>query len=108
MTLRIPERDWKVLRSLKDRAIDRHCKRILSEVAELAGDDGGDAHRRYLEVFRVIMDRNEEVAETFDALGRGNAIFKLCWMRRLGLLTDEEFSRFSDETRETIERFLSG
>ncbi len=49
----------------------------------------------------------EEMAHAFDDLRRSNALVKLSLMRERGLLTDEEFAGFSDETRQSIERLIA-
>jgi hypothetical protein len=62
-----------------------------------------DYHKRYLEVFSLIMDRNEQMARAFDDTRRSTAIVLLSNMRESDLLTDEEFSQFSSETRALVE-----
>jgi hypothetical protein len=40
------------------------------------------------------------MSEAFDDLRRSRAIFRIASMRALGVLTEAEFSSFSQETRE--------
>ncbi len=104
-----PEADWKVLRSLKDLALERFCKRVLDELAPLAvGEEGSPKtyHQRYLEAFKVIHRRNDELGDAFNDLRRSMAMIQLTYWRRLKLLTEEEFSRFSEHIREAVEMFL--
>jgi hypothetical protein len=103
----IRESDWKILRDLKQLALERLCERILGEIAAVAIATSRGAHERYLDVFELIGRRNREIANAFDDLRRSNAIIKLATMRSYGLLTDEEFQRFSDETREIVERIVA-
>jgi hypothetical protein len=100
----IRESDWKILRDLSKVALERFCERTLGEIAAITIATSRGAHERYLEVFRLIDDRDEELALAFNDLRRSNAIIKLVAMRARGLLADEEFGRFSDETRDRIER----
>lgn len=49
------------------------------------------------------MDRNEKMGWAFDDMRRSKAIILLANIKESGLLTDEEFSQFSPETRENVE-----
>lgn len=103
----IRESDWKILRDLKPLALERFCERTLGEIAAITIATTKGAHERYLEVFRLIDRRDEELALAFNDLRRSNAILNLATMRSRGLVTDEEFQRFSAETRDVVERILS-
>lgn len=96
---RIPERDWRRLSELKPLALDRLCHRILEDLRQAAAGPQAGSHERYLTVYRLIDDRNAEIARAFDRLSRSSAILKLREMRRAGVITDEEFAGFSEETR---------
>ncbi len=63
-------------------------------------------HERYLSIFKLIQDRDKQIALAFDGLSRSNALFKLTEMRRENLLTDQEFAEFSDETQRIVSRML--
>ena len=107
MSHQIRESDWKTLRDLKPLALERFCERTLGEIAAITIATSRGAHERYLEVFRLIDRRDEDIALAFNDLRRSNAIIKLTTMRSLGVVTDEEFGRFSQETRNVVERILS-
>jgi hypothetical protein len=96
-----PESDWKVLRVVKTDALDRYCARVLDE-CRTAIDGEGSPHERYLRLFQLVQDRNETLADAFDDMRRSTAFLRLMDMRRLGLLTKEDFARFSPETREAV------
>lgn len=59
-----------------------------------------------LEVFRLIMDRNEKMGWAFNDVRRSKAIILLANIMESELLTDEEVSQFSPETREAVEVIL--
>ncbi|WP_374337447.1 hypothetical protein [Methyloversatilis sp.] len=59
-----------------------------------------------MNIFKLIQDRDKEIALAFDGLSRPNALFKLTEMRRENLLTDQEFAEFSDDTRRIVSRML--
>lgn len=102
----IREADWKEFRDLRSLALDRFCERVLAEVQSLATDPDKGAHARYLAVFRLIERRDKELADAFDVPRRSTALRQIAVIRSQGLLTDEEFARFSRDTRDIVESFL--
>jgi hypothetical protein len=106
MAHQIAESDWKLFRQLREMALERFCERALSEVRRLASDTGKGAHERYLAVFELLRHRDKELAEAFDDLRRSTAWRQLAIIRARGLITEEEFARFSPETRGAVQTFL--
>jgi hypothetical protein len=102
------EADWKHLRSIKDAALDRFCERALRECSEIIADPARTAHERYLTVFELLEERDDELATAFNDLRRSTALLKLTSMRGLGLVTDEEMEGFSPDTRERTDVLLHG
>jgi hypothetical protein len=101
----IPERDWKAFREIHPVARARFCERALSEIASASSASGQDAHERYLKVFELLRDKDQELATLFDNPRRSSAFGQLCTIASAGLLTEEELSRFSQGTRESISVF---
>ena len=99
----VPESDWKLFRELREVALERFSRRILAEVAELTQDDARSAHDRYRDLWRLLRDRDEDVARAFDDPRRSRLLLQLAAIYRLGLLEPDEFARFGAETRETVE-----
>ena len=95
----IPEADWKVLRSLKDAALDRLCECILAEVHAAATMPGRTNHQRYLDVYALVQKRDKDEADCFNDLRRSMAKTSLLHWRKHKLLTVDEWARFSDATR---------
>ena len=105
-----PEADWRILRDLAKVALDRFCKRVLEEACELTDDAGGkrgSCHDRYLALFRLLKERDRELAGAFNGLRRSTAMIQLLSIWRLQLLTDEELRRFSQGIRDRIARWDS-
>ena len=102
-----PESDWKVLRSVKDAALNRLCERILDECRGVMDDARLTPHQRYLRLFELIQDRDDDIANAFNDMRRSRAVQRISWMKYLDLFTDEEWERFSPRTRETA-MFLAG
>lgn len=107
MSRHIAESDWKVMQQLKPMLLDRLCQQILNEIASAGTRPGQNAHRHYLDVFALVERRDKDVARAFDDWRRSTAIERLAAIRSLDLFTEEEFNRFSEETRNTIV-FLCG
>jgi hypothetical protein len=102
----IYEPDWKLFRQLQPLALDRFCQRVLAEVSRLAADTDQSSHQRYLAVFKLLKERDEQLADAFNDPRRSTALVQLARMRSQGLLTGEEFARFSPETRASVQVFL--
>ena len=107
MSLDIEERDWKVLRELKQIALDRFCAQVLEECTRVITDKAIGAHDRYLRVCEIVHERDRKLADTFNGLRRSTAFFTLMAIRNLGLLTGDEFDRFTPELRDRIDGALS-
>jgi hypothetical protein len=57
-----------------------------------------NAHQRYLNIFKIIEQRDRQMASTFNDPRRSNAPTMLARMRSEGLLMADEFSSLSQET----------
>jgi hypothetical protein len=102
----IREADWKLLRELKPLALARYCDRVLAEVVALASDAAVGSHERYLALLKLIDERDRTLADAFNDLKRSTGLLKLAILRRLNLVTDDEFARFTPETREAVRLIL--
>jgi len=107
MARQIPESDWKILRQLKPMLLERFCRRVLADVAQVMNNNAETHHQRYLRIFQLLREQDDDLARAFDDIRRSNALFKLTAMRALGLLTDEEFMQFRPETRTLIDELIS-
>ena len=104
----IPERDWKLFsRELRPIALERFCERVLAEIGRVSSDDRRSHHERYLAVYGLVRDRDRDLADAFSDCRRSVARLHIGIIRRNGLLTDDEMSRFTPETREWVERMLT-
>jgi hypothetical protein len=99
----VPESDWKVFRGLREMAVQRFCQRVLEEIVQLTRDASRGHHERYLAVFRLIQERDEELARTFDDPARSRMIVQLATIHALGLLSRDELERFTQSTRSIVE-----
>ena len=65
----IPEPDWRIFRQIHPEVLARFCGKILSEVTTLVNDTSLDSHERYLAVYKLINERNDDVARFFEGDG---------------------------------------
>jgi hypothetical protein len=92
-----------LLRQLHPVALDRFCQRVLSDAARLASAAEPGSHERYLALFDLIRRRNRELSYAFDDLRPSTALVRSTFIQSHELLTDEEFGRFTEATREAVQ-----
>lgn len=95
----ISESDWKIFKELRNTALERFSQRILDETLAICGNSALSVHERYGELYRLIHQRDKEMARAFDGLSRSKVHLHLCLMQDLELLTQEELARFSEDFR---------
>ena len=98
-----PESDWKIFRELRELALERFCNRVLEELEPLRLDTSRSHHERYLDVFRLLQSRDEELAHAFNDPRRSKMIVQLAAIHAYSLLEADELARFTPDTRDTIE-----
>lgn len=102
----IAEADWKVLRRVHPLALERYCECVLAEIEHVTHNSAQSTHQRYLDIFKIIEQRDREMASIFNDPKRSNALTMLARIHSEGLLTEDEFSSLSPETRSAIELLL--
>jgi hypothetical protein len=107
MSLDIPESDWRRFREVHKTLLERFCGRVLHDLAAVSHATDGTAHQRYLRAYKLLEKRDEEMAHAFDDIRRSTAIMQLGIMRRMGLLTDEDMSLFSEPTQARVRTIAS-
>lgn len=103
----LPESDWKIFRQLRLVALERFCKRVLDEVPQFPLDTERSYHQRYLELFRWLGERNDELAKAFDDPRRSQMLWQLAAICAYGLLTPDELARFTPHTRERVQHLAN-
>ncbi|MBU1618499.1 MAG: hypothetical protein KJ556_06405 [Gammaproteobacteria bacterium] len=99
----IPERDWKIIRDLKQELLNVACEQIFQRVEKLSANRAGQQHKSYLELYKLIEKEDEKIAKMFNDLKRSNAFFKIAALRHYAVLTDAQMELFSEETRAIVE-----
>jgi len=102
MNREIPERDWKVFRTVREAALERYCARVLEECQRIINKSGLTNHERCLELYSLLERRDRDLASAFDAARRSAAITQLARMHAMKVVTDEDLNRFSPEVRSLV------
>ena len=103
-----PESDWKTFRALREVALERFCNRVFAEVEALCRDPSRSPHERYLDLCRLLRERDKELAYSFDDPRRSTMILQLAALHASGLLEPDELARFTRRTRDVVESLRDG
>jgi len=101
-----PEKDWKVIRKLKDQLLQDFCDDTLNQLKPIINNQENGSHKAYLKLWKVLNKKDDELANMFNDLRRSTAYFKLAAWRNSGILADRDFKRFSEETQYLIHSLL--
>ena len=63
-----PERDWKMLRGMKDEMLNTACERIFRKIQALIDGRAGRTHEAYRELWKLLDAEDEKIAIMFDDL----------------------------------------
>lgn len=102
---KIPEADWKKLRSLHETTLSKACAQILDTAGTILDKRADREHDAYLELWQLLQEQNEETSRMFDDFRRSTALFNLAGWYGRGLVSDADLATFSTETQRTIKAF---
>ena len=97
---KISEPDWKVFKEIKIKAIETFCNNALSEFDEVIKDKKGGSHEAYALLYRLVKNRDKQMALIFDGQSRSKAPLQLLAMRGEGLVDMELLEQLSEEILE--------
>ena len=101
----ILESDWKRFKPLRELALERFCEKVLRDIGRIGADAEKSRHERYLDIYRLMHEKDGELVRTFDFLRRSTALVQLGLFRSHGLITDEDLAGFSEELQNQIKAF---
>ncbi len=96
------ESDGKKFTKLKKIALERFCESVLDESRMLCDRENLTAHEKYLDMYKIIEKRDKELVRVFDGHSRSRADQQLRDMYNKGLVTEDELSKFSEETQNVV------
>jgi hypothetical protein len=94
------ESDWQKFKVIKEKAIERFCTQALNEFEETISNTGESAHDRYLQLYKLVRNRDKEMALIFDGHSRSKAPIQLMVIRSHGLTDEVLLAELSDELRD--------
>lgn len=97
------ESDWKYMRSLHDKLLNRLCERIESELTAIMADKSKSAHERYLAIYSHIHEADDDVGRGFNDWRRSTILDRTRAIKALGLMTEEDIAGLSERARESLE-----
>jgi hypothetical protein len=103
---KICEKDWKIVRTMKNDALDLACQRIIEKLSKIIASKKKGSHVRYLELWNLLKAEDKNIALMFDDMKRSNAFLKLARWRFNNLITDSDLESFSPETFKIVEALL--
>jgi len=98
MNDRIKESDWNIFKELRPLALHRYCQRVMGDVDKIIHETEGDAHERYIEMYKIVRDGEKKLAHMFDGFSRSKVLDQLVMNYGNDLLNEEEIALLSDET----------
>jgi hypothetical protein len=70
----------------------------MAECAAIMSNSDFSPHERYLRLYRLVQDRNRDIAIAFDDMRRSTGIRHIASMISLDLLTRDELEGFTPQT----------
>jgi hypothetical protein len=98
----IPEKDWRIFRELHAVWLNRYCAEVNDAIRHVLSDGRLTSHERYLKIYKLIHQKGRKIGYAFNDFRRSTATMQLCIIRNLGVVTEEEFTRFSESTRRIV------
>jgi hypothetical protein len=92
MSVTLPEKDWKYLRSIESELLSDFCRNINQKTAQLLSSEFESEHKKYLSLYRHMEASDKVVADCFSDWRRSNLWLKLPLLRRHGLLKNEQIA----------------
>ena len=94
-----PEKDWKVFRELRPVWLQRYCAEVNCQVIRKLSDTKRTEHERYIDVYRFIQKKDRELRDAFNVFRRSSATRQISIIRSLGVVSENEVARFSEQTQ---------
>jgi len=91
------ESDWKIFKQIKEDAIELFCQKALEEFEEIIKRKHGKAQETYTLLYRIIENRDKQMALIFDGHSRSKAQLQLLAMRGEGLADENLLNNLSEE-----------
>lgn len=91
------ESDWKVFKEIKVKAIEVYCKQALEEFSEVIKDENEHVHNRFLLIYKLAKNRNQQMNIIFDNDSRSKASIQLLLIRAEGFADEQLLAKLSND-----------
>lgn len=102
----VSEKDWKLFRKLQVELTSKACDLVFKKVENITNNRGGKEHQSYLDLYRLIGEEDAKIAEMFNNPTRNNVLMKIVFLKKYGVLSDDQLHFFSEETQEFVSSLL--
>jgi len=102
----VPEKDWKLFRKLQEELTAKACELVFNKVENITNDRVGKEHQSYLDLYSLIESEDAKIAEMFNNPTRNSVLLKIAYLKKYGVLSNEQLQLFSEETQEFVNRML--
>jgi hypothetical protein len=72
---------------------------VNQQVIKKLSDRRRSEHERYIDVYRFIEKKDRELGDAFNDFRRSTATREISIIRGLGVVTEQEVARFSDQNQ---------
>lgn len=91
------ESDWKIFKQVKEDAIEKFCDMALSEYQDIIKTKKEKSQETYTFLYRLVINRDKQMALLFDGHSRSNAPLQLLAIRGEGLADETLLNKLSEE-----------
>lgn len=91
------ESDWKVFKQIKEQAIQLFCNNALSEYEDIIKSNKDDSQETYTYLYRMVVNRDKQMALLFDGHSRSKASLQLLAIRGEGLADEDLLKKLSED-----------
>ena len=95
--IQMKESDWKIFKEIKEKAIKLFCLRALKEFEDIIKDKEERPHEAYTLLYRIVINRDKQMALIFDGHSRSKATLQLLAIRGEDLADQELLEKLSSE-----------
>lgn len=104
---KIKESDWKYLKKLKPILLERACSQINKEAKTILENGvNHNQHEIYREMYKHYDKKDDLIAECFNDYRRSTAKFRILSLVRHGIMSDDEFQGFCDDTKRFVRSIM--
>ena len=103
MSVAIPEKDWKYLKTRKKDMLSTLCGKINKQSKDILNNKFDSEHEKYLKLYDHITKSDKVVADCFNDWRRSNLWLKIQFLRKNDLLMDEHRDQMSDQVKALLD-----